>query len=152
MIAEVRDAFRSGMAEQDAPKVQAMVAEARSGLKELLRGVAERQRLRATPSVPKWYTTTRERRRAWAEQDTSQGASVDLDDRAEDTWAFAELGVSPAATMSEAKLAYHERAKECHPDSGTPSSANEEAFKRLQKAWEHVRKSLLRAQQGSRFR
>ena len=150
VVHEIRDAFRSGAGEQDPRKVHAMLAEAHAGLKELCQGVAARQRLRATPSVPKWIP--RDNWRTWADDGAGSSSAESEPGRAAETWAFDELGVSPSVSMSEAKLAYHEKAKACHPDSGTPCSANDEAFKRLQKAWEHVRKHLLREQQGSRFR
>ena len=148
VVSEIRQAFRTNAAEKDAQAIEQMLAEARSGLKELLHSVAQGARLRATPSAPKGLP--REERRAWHDG-SAVDAGVEAQSRAE-RWALDELGVGASPTMSEAKLAYHEKAKACHPDSGTPS-ADAEAFKRLQKAWEHVRMHLLRSQQlGRRFR
>jgi hypothetical protein len=147
VVTEIRHAFRSNAGEQDAQKIEKMIAEAHSGLRELLHNVAQAARLKATPSMPKWIP--RESMGSWPDEGPRDAGSHTQ--RGADKWALDELGLGASATMSQAKSAYHERAKACHPDSGTPS-ANAEAFKRLQKAWEHVQKALLQAQQGSRFR
>ena len=150
---EIRCEFRCNSKEEDATKIEKMLAEAKSGLKQLLHFVGERARLRATPSIPKWLPRDRETRRAWAEQGSGDAtAGVEQSQRrGADKWALDELGIGASATMAEAKASYHERDKACHPDSGT-QAASAEAFRRLQEAWEHVRMHLLQAQQGRRFR
>ena len=45
--------------------------------------------------------------------------------------AFAELGVSPGATLDEVNQAYRRRVKEVHPDQG----GDEEAFRRVREAY-----------------
>jgi hypothetical protein len=45
--------------------------------------------------------------------------------------AFAELGVSPSATLDEVKAAYRRRVKETHPDQG----GDEDEFKRVREAY-----------------
>jgi hypothetical protein len=137
VIAGIRDEFRANLGEADPQKQQRMLAQARSGLKELLHGAKEAARLRATPSAPKG---------AWplgADAGTQAAGEIDQ-------WALDELGVGRSPTMSQAKLAYHERAKACHPDSGT-SSANAEAFKRLQHAWDHVQQHIRRSRNVKRY-
>ena len=128
LINGIRDEFRANVREADPQKVQKMLLQARSGLKELLHGANEAARLRATPKAP---------RGSWPpnEDGTAQSPRADQ-------WALDELGIGPSPTLSEAKLAYLERAKACHPDSG--ASADAEAFKRLQRAWDHVQQHLPR--------
>ena len=45
--------------------------------------------------------------------------------------AFRELGLSPAATLSDVKSAYRDRVKDVHPDLG----GDEESFKRVREAY-----------------
>ena len=45
--------------------------------------------------------------------------------------AFAELGVTPGATLDEVNRAYRRRVKEVHPDQG----GDEEAFRRVREAY-----------------
>jgi hypothetical protein len=49
--------------------------------------------------------------------------------------AFAELGLSPDATVDEVRTAYRERVKDVHPDQG----GDEEAFKQLREAYATAR-------------
>ena len=133
VIVEIRQEFRANAREEDPQKLQAMLAEARAGLKELLWGAGEAARARATPRGPR---------------PRGSGPVVTADQ-----WALDELGLSASSTLSEAKHAYRERAKACHPDSSSASAAsaddlNAEAFKRLQKAWAHVETHLRRAEKG----
>ena len=123
-----------------------MLSEAQRGFKQLLHDVTERTRLRFTPSTSRGASSE-----AWP----GEGREAAVAQRGAEKWALDELGVGASVTMSEAKAAYHERAKACHPDSSN-SSADAEAFKKLKRAWEHVqmhlRRDVLRGQQGSRFR
>lgn len=132
VILEIRDEFRLNLSESDPQRTEHMVAQARSGLRELLLGAGEAARARATPSAPKG---------AWP-----PGGELSHQRGGADKWALDELGLSAPTTMSEAKLAYHARAKASHPDSGTPL-ADAEAFKRVQRAWEHVKRHLPRSEE-----
>jgi len=60
-------------------------------------------------------------------------------------WALDELGLCANPSLSEAKRAYHERARACHPDSGGPN-ADAEDFKRLSRAWDEVQKHAKKAE------
>lgn len=146
VITEIRHEFRANAAEKDKEKIETMLSEARRGYKELLHDVTERARLRFTPSTSRGASFG-----AWP----GEGRDGAMAQQGAEQWALDELGVGTSPTMSEAKAAYHERAKACHPDSGN-SSADAEAFKKLKMAWEHVqmhlRRDMLRGQQGSRFR
>ena len=146
VITEIRNEFRANAREKDRGKIESMLSEAQRGYKELLHDVNERARLRFTPSTSRGASFG-----AWP----GEGREAALQQQGAEQWALDELGVGASPSMSEAKAAYHERAKACHPDSGS-SSADAEAFKRLKKAWEHVeshlRREMLRGQQGSRFR
>ena len=135
LILGIQDEFRANAGEADPQKLQKMLASAYSGLKELLHGANEAARLRATSHAPKG---------SWPpgrDDGMAQRPGVDR-------WALDELGVGPSPTLSEAKRAYRERAKACHPDSGVAADA--EAFKRLQLAWEHVQQHLP-AERSKRF-
>ena len=153
VLAEIRTEFRINAGEQDAHKKEAMLADARRGLKGLLHDIAQNARLRATPSAPSWQ---RDRMRSswWPDEGASGigGGSQQQQQRNADQWALDELGVGASPTLSEAKAAFKTKAKACHPDGGGSS----EDFKKLQHAWEHVERHLkqemLRTQHGSRFR
>ena len=122
VIAGIRGEFRRNAGEEDAQKIEKMLAQARAGLKQLCHMAAEATRARAMP---------RARRAAWPP--TAPGEQPDQ-------WALDELGIANNnPTMADLKLAYHERAKVHHPDSGG-SCADPEAFKRLTRAWEHLQK------------
>lgn len=122
---EIRREFRNNAHESDPQKLESMMAEAYAGLKELRWGAGEAARAKATPNAPKG---------SWPVGAHAGGA---------DQWALDELGLGSSTTLTEAKQAYRDRAKACHPDSGS-SSADAEAFKRLQKAWAHVEPRLRR--------
>jgi hypothetical protein len=124
---EIRQEFRNNALETDPQKLERMMAEAYAGLKELRWGAGEAARAKATPKAPKG---------SWPVGAHAGGV---------DQWALNELGLGSSSTLSEAKQAYRERAKACHPDSGS-SSADAEAFKRLQKAWAHVEPQLRRSE------
>lgn len=153
VVTEIRNEFRMNAGEKDPQKLENMLADARSGLKQLLHDVAQNARLKATPSAPSWRRS--EYFQGWTGDSSEDMGVYEQPQRGAERWALDELGVGASPTMSEAKTAYHERAKECHPDSGRPA-ADAEAFKRLKLAWEHVQQHLkrdvLRGQQGSKFR
>lgn len=126
VLTGIRDEFRANMGDRDPLRIEKMLAEAHSGLKQLSHEAAEGARARATPRAPKGsWPPGREHRYGVAPQ-----------------WALDELGLSSASpTLSEVKASYHERAKKIHPDCGGPA-ADAEAFKRLTKAWELMQKHL----------
>ena len=133
VISGIRDEFRNARDEADPQKIMKRIAAARAGLKELLHEVGEGERLRATPS---------QARGAWP-LGTEQPKLAQ--------WALDQLGIGTSPTMAEAKTAYHERAKACHPDSGN-ATADAEAFKNLNRAWEYVQKQLPRTHHAGRSR
>ena len=137
---EIRDEFRSNARELDPQNIDRMLRIAEAGLKELMQGAAESARLRATPRAAKG---------SWPPGRESRGvAQLGKVEQ----WALDELGVASASpTISEAKRAYHERAKAYHPDSSNPA-ADTEAFKRLTRAWDHVQKHLAPTPRASRPR
>jgi|688.fasta_scaffold37437_6 hypothetical protein len=60
--------------------------------------------------------------------------------RAEDPYQL--LGVSPQASEEEITQAYRRKAKETHPDvSSLPPEQAQEAFKRIQTAWEQIKRA-----------
>ena len=120
VAASIRDEFRTNASERSPKRIEKMLAEARSGLQQLSHQAAEAARARATPGV---------RRRDAALQRGDPRLQAHR-------WALDELGVGAKPTMADLKLAYRERAKTCHPDSGGTA----EAFERLTRAWEHAQK------------
>lgn len=133
VIREIRTEFKGNAKEADPQKLERMLAEAYAGLKEMRWGVGEAARAKATP---------RSSRSAWPPGRDANGV---------DQWALDELGLGSSSTLADAKRAYRERAKACHPDSNS-STADAEAFKRLQRAWSHVEVTFRRAERGSKIR
>lgn len=120
VAASIRDEFRTNASERFPKRIEKMLAEARSGLQQLSHQAAEAARARATPGVRR-----------------GDAALQRGDPRLQaHRWALDELGVGAKPTMADLKLAYRERAKTCHPDSGGTA----EAFERLTRAWEHAQK------------